>query len=235
VLQYFLRDGDVLADIGANWGHHSFQAIKNKSVNVLAFEPIPLIVEDINRVAHDLNVEDKIQVFDCALSEKNGTTELIQNYFESGVASIEHLVFEKSKRGTISKLHQLLKLTPIKQLVQVRSFDSFEFSKLNFMKIDAEGAEIAILRGARDSINKFKPYICFEYHSGDLQGLSEFSNFFAGLDYVMYKINVEKDKISHFINRIFLTRLKKNNLKKFTQHNILAIHSSKTPSFFTSQ
>ena len=103
------------------------------------------------------------------------------------------------------------------------------------MKIDAEGAEIAILRGARDSINKFKPYICFEYHSGDLQGLSEFSNFFAGLDYVMYKINVEKDKISHFINRIFLTRLKKNNLKKFTQHNILEIHSSKTPSFFTSQ
>ena len=68
------------------------------------------------------------------------------------------------------------------------------------MKIDAEGAEIAILRGARDSINKFKPYICFEYHSGDLQGLSEFSNFFAGLDYVMYKINVEKDKISHTRN-----------------------------------
>ena len=72
VLQYFLRDGDVLADIGANWGHPSFKAIKNKSVNVLAFEPIPLIVEDINKVAHDLNVEDKIQVFDCALSEKMG-------------------------------------------------------------------------------------------------------------------------------------------------------------------
>ena len=232
VLQYFLREGDVLADIGANWGHHSFQVIKRKNVNVLAFEANPLVVEDINRIACDLNVEDKIQVFGCALSEKRGTTELIQSYFESGLASIEQSVFEKRKKGTISKLHQLFKLLPIKQFVATRSFDSFNFKKLNFMKIDAEGAEIGILKGSRDSINEFKPYICFEYHAfhvGDLQGLNQFSNFFDDLGYVMYQINVEKNKSSNFVNRVFLKKLKINNLKEGTHHNILAIHSSKTP------
>jgi FkbM family methyltransferase len=227
VIQFFLKKGDVFADIGANWGHYSFQVILEKGIDVLAFEPSSLVAEDIRRIAHDLDVEENIQIFECGLSEKEGTVELIQGYFETGVASIEQNVFEDRKKGTISKLHRLFNLPPIKQLVKVRSFDSFKFEKLDFMKIDAEGAEISILKGARDSIKKFKPFICFEFHSGNLEGLSEFSHFFSELDYVMHEIKVDKDKSINSKFEVSLIPLKKEGMKKYTQHNILACHSSK--------
>jgi FkbM family methyltransferase len=227
VIQYFLREGDVFADIGANWGHYSFQAILEKGVDVLAFEPNPLVVEDLRKISHDLDIKEKIEIFEYGLSEKEGTIELVQSYFESGLASIEQEVFENRKKGTIAKLHQLLKLTPIRQLVKVRSFDSFKFRKLDFMKIDAEGAELAILKGASDTIKKFKPFVCFEFHSGDLEGLSEFSNFFSEHDYVLHEIKVDRGNSSGSNFDVSLTPLKKEEMTQFTQYNILACHNSK--------
>ena len=227
VIQYFLKKGDVFVDIVANWGHYSFQVIMEKGVDVLAFEPNPLVAEDLRRISRDLNVEKKIQIFEYGLSEKEGSMELIQSYFDSGLASIDQEFFDNRKKGTISKLHQFFKLTPIKQSVEVRSFDSFNFEKLNFMKIDAEGAELAILKGTRDSIKKFKPFVCFEFHSGNLEGLSEFSNFFSEFDYVMHEIKVDRDKTSSSNFEVSLSPLKKEDMRKFTQYNILACHNSK--------
>ena len=228
VLQFFLKEGDVFADIGANWGHYSFQAILEKGADVLAFEPNPIVAEDIRRIANDLDVEEKIQIFEYGLSDKEGMLELIQTYFESGIASIDKKFFDDRKKGTISRLHGLFNLPPIKQMVKVRSFDSFKFEKLDFMKIDAEGAELAILNGARESIKKHKPFICFEFHSGNLEGLDGFKHFFSELDFVMYEIKVGRGNSPCF--EVSLAPLKKEGMKKNTLCNILACHSSKISS-----
>jgi hypothetical protein len=45
-----------------------------------------------------------------------------------------------------------------------------EIDKINFLKLDVEGAELESLRGARDSIQRFKPKLAISlYHKpGDL-------------------------------------------------------------------
>jgi hypothetical protein len=54
--------------------------------------------------------------------------------------------------------------------VEQRPFDEIAceagLSRLDFMKIDVEGAELLVLRGAIDSIRRFRPLILFEHGLG---------------------------------------------------------------------
>lgn len=45
---------------------------------------------------------------------------------------------------------------------QMETLDSFEFAEIDLMKLDAEGFEESILRGARATILKCQPVICVE-------------------------------------------------------------------------
>jgi len=46
-----------------------------------------------------------------------------------------------------------------------RCLDSYNFDRVDFIKIDTEGAEAMILEGARGILAKFKPYLLLEIHS----------------------------------------------------------------------
>jgi len=52
--------------------------------------------------------------------------------------------------------------------VQVRPLDSFTLPKIGYMKIDAEGEEVKILRGACETIKKNKPVMCIEVNDAAL-------------------------------------------------------------------
>ena len=48
------------------------------------------------------------------------------------------------------------------------AIDSGEIEKINFLKLDVEGSEMATLRGARNSIDRFKPKLAISiYHKPD--------------------------------------------------------------------
>jgi hypothetical protein len=53
-------------------------------------------------------------------------------------------------------------------IVQVRPLDSFVLPPIGYMKIDAEGEEVKILRGGRDTIMKNKPNMCIEVNDSAL-------------------------------------------------------------------
>jgi FkbM family methyltransferase len=46
--------------------------------------------------------------------------------------------------------------------VEMRTLDSFGFMEVDFIKIDCEGYEEFVLRGAADTIKRWKPVICVE-------------------------------------------------------------------------
>jgi hypothetical protein len=51
------------------------------------------------------------------------------------------------------------------------SIDSLALERLDFVKIDVEGMEIDVLRGARATLERCKPIVMAEVIKSDLQGL----------------------------------------------------------------
>jgi FkbM family methyltransferase len=74
--------------------------------------------------------------------------------------------------------------------VAVTTIDSLKLPRLDFFKIDVEGMEIDVLRGARDTIQKYAPWCWVEYWKVDI---NDIKRQFAGLDYkffLMDKLNM---------------------------------------------
>lgn len=221
-IEFFLKKDAVFVDIGSNWGHHSFNAVLNKESKVILFEPNPDVFNDINRIASDLNVTSAMQAHNIALSDKEGMLSLEQHYFESGVASISasfinsHLITNKY----LKVLKWLFKLPSIKYTTDVKTLDSFLLPKVDLIKIDAEGVELEILRGASATLRRLRPIVIFEFHSGDLSQLAAYNVFFDSIQYTLYALEcdaTENNKGSYMLRISSSQSLERNH-----QYNLLA-------------
>ena len=132
----------VFVDVGAHQGSHSIFVEKFGDFDVYAFEPITSNFK-VLRENVGLNGVD-ITTYQYALSDKPG-----------------FLAFDVLKdKGSLN--WQVVKSTKNpKNIVQARTLDSFDF-KINVLKIDVEGHEVEVLRGAENTIKKHKPVIFVE-------------------------------------------------------------------------
>lgn len=131
----------LFLDIGANIGCIS-QAIQFCAVaDVVAFEPQPvlfdLLKKNIGRTIHNVAVGAAVGT---ALMPKLHYSE--KNNF-GGVA-----LGDKSIYGSIE--------------VPVVTIDSFNYESVGFMKIDTEGYELEVLKGATETIKRCKPIMYIE-------------------------------------------------------------------------
>lgn len=133
---------DFVIDVGANVGNHSF-FFKNicKANRIVCFEPLD---ENINLLKQ--NCED-VEINEVALSDVIGDGLLQQ------IDSMDN----NSGTARVSNWGRSIKLTTL---------DSFKFNNVTFIKIDVEGHELNVLRGAMETINKYKPDILIEIHLG---------------------------------------------------------------------
>ena len=143
-------------------GIYSFY-FRNKFEYIDAFEPI-------NEVSYRLKALNlgKIKIHNLAISDKDG--KLILNIpvnkgkIESGLASLE-------------KIHTLCEYRTIK----VKTIDSYNFDDVSLIKIDVEGHELSVLKGAIETVKRCKPIILVEieqrYIKRDIKEVfSEFLN-----------------------------------------------------------
>ena len=77
--------------------------------------------------------------------------------------------------------------------VEVRTLDSFKLSRCDFIKIDVEGFEPAVLLGAIDTIKSCRPTIAFEHvmehvSRAQLTGI-DLAAYFRDLDYNLYQFD----------------------------------------------
>ena len=162
-LEPFLK-GTVI-DIGANIGTHSI--FYSRFANQLfCFEPNPLAFECLK---HNLR-HTEANLFQVALSDHHHRIDLIsqeQNYGANYTV----------EGSTINAI-------PLDSILEV-------FTACDFIKIDAEGDELAILQGGTSVIQKFKPVICIEINEHTLarKGTSgdEVLDFLNLLDYEVPK------------------------------------------------
>jgi len=134
-------------DVGANIGSYTLR-LARRFQSVTAFEPSPAH-NKVLRLNIALNHLRNVHVREVALSDVNGISPL---YIRAGATSLE-------------ASHYGLGYDSV-SFVRTAKLDEYQtkFTKLDFVKVDAENLEYAILKGAIGMISKFRPVIAVEVH-----------------------------------------------------------------------
>lgn len=142
LLDTFLPKDGCLYDIGSNWGYFSlYAASRGGRLRIHAFEPVPSTYDDLVRCVEQAGLKGTVHCHMLAASESNGHT-FFQLPFHSASAQV-------GKNGPGVK-------------VETRTIDSLALDAPDFMKIDAEGHEAAVIRGSLATIRRAHPFIMFE-------------------------------------------------------------------------
>ena len=162
-LQSLIKPGMTFYDVGANVGFLSVIAARLVGANgrVVCFEPLP---ENIHQIEHNirLNSFKQVDVRHEALGDENGEALF--------------LVSAETTWGKLAKVGPSVAMQVGEIKVPVRRLDSMiennELPQPDVIKIDVEGAEVSVLEGARESLNKARPILLVELH-GTNRGVSD--------------------------------------------------------------
>jgi FkbM family methyltransferase len=154
----YVKNATVIYDIGANIGYFSLLGAMNKSVRVIAFEPIPSIAEEFEHLMLLNNVSDRVKLSKYALSDKPG--EVLMVTPGSAATGLMETVLRGQQVNRSDGL-----------LVPMTTLDQFVFENNqpppDLIKLDVEGAEILVLKGGSRVISTFKPIILAEIHGAE--------------------------------------------------------------------
>lgn len=161
------RPGDVVFDIGANVGFYSrcFVSLFD-AARVFAFEPMSENRDDLNRNIKRGGMHDRVAVMPYAACDLDGEEEFQIDNVMSASASLDRVLGGRAATGR----HQI-GLPPVTEVVQCRRLDSLidagEVDPPDLVKIDVEGAELLVLKGAEDYISRRHPRLFLELHGAD--------------------------------------------------------------------
>jgi FkbM family methyltransferase len=147
LVDQLVRPDEVAVDVGANRGVWAVQMARYAR-RVEAFEPNPMCVRDLQRV-----VGARVRINAVALSDVAGDTRLRFDPDNTGIATIEAANTLRNNAG-ISRVVE----TP----VTTASLDSFHLTGVGLIKIDVEGHEEAVLRGAQETLRRERPNLVIE-------------------------------------------------------------------------
>jgi FkbM family methyltransferase len=181
LLKYFLKPGKNFIDIGSNKGLFLYVASDLMSPShIYGFEPNPVLCEKIR------SVFKKVKLYNCALSDKPGRAVLNIPFTGSepddSLASIRP---ENSKNNAFSfevavkTLDDLMKEIP---------------GDTGLIKIDVEGHEMDVIKGAKKFLTERKPVLIVEieqrHHAKPVKEL-------------LHHISTKYDyKVCHFVPRL---------------------------------
>jgi FkbM family methyltransferase len=185
---YETKDGDIVIDAGANMGHISIFFSKQVGENgkVYCFEPDKFNVERLNN-NRQLNTDlpDNIIIEDLLLWNEN----ILVDFEEAGTVGSSAIWF--SDNANVVK----------KQAVTLDSWaENLQLQKLDFIKMDIEGAEIEALDGCVAVINKYKPnFAIASYHIVNGQPTYiKVEEFFRKINYPYKTVTFRKNEIITF-------------------------------------
>jgi FkbM family methyltransferase len=173
------RPIDIFLDVGANFGTHSILFAANR-VRVLAFEPNAdcepycMAVAALNRLS--------ISWIKAALSDHEGEVDLVYPKTRTWLGSIE-----PNMSGALSQQFEGCVTTRVRLGTLDRYAGDLPSGSRILLKIDVEGGELSVLRGARSLLQRPQaPLIIFE--SNDTAGRAELGSLLAGYGYRLFTL-----------------------------------------------
>lgn len=128
---------EFAVDIGAHVGLWSWHMARDFR-QVWSFEPMP---EHRSCFQKNMNGANNVHLYQCALGA------------DSGIAHIRTRTPGSSGDTGIDNEGER---------VEMRRLDDFDVPDLDFLKIDCEGYELFVLRGAEQTLRRFKPVVIVE-------------------------------------------------------------------------
>ncbi len=150
-IEKFLKEGDVLWDIGANVGAYSLVAAKNGNgkVKVYSFEPSFLNFHQLCKNIALNNCGDVVTPFNLALSDKT-VLEVFnyQNFVHGGALHNLGAAIDFKNEAFNPLFKQNMMSISVDDLIK-----TFNLSIPNHIKLDVDGIEQKILKGAKNTLN----------------------------------------------------------------------------------
>jgi FkbM family methyltransferase len=187
-----LKNDAVVLDVGANFGAMTLAFAKAvPQGRVVAFEPTHYALGRLRRNL-ELNPDLAVRV------------EVVQSFVSDHADLNPNLVAYASWRVdglTTGREHPVHVGTPRStEGVPSITLDKFTSSRnlngLDLLKIDTDGHELEVLRGACETIRKYRPLVIFEagLYLMEERGVAflDFVAYFAGLDYSIFDAKTER-------------------------------------------
>ncbi|MBN8923488.1 MAG: hypothetical protein BGP10_05755 [Rhodanobacter sp. 68-29] len=152
--EQILAPGMCVVDVGAHIGRHGFEMLRliEPHGRILLFEPLPNLFAQLDNAARSRYAGRNVQVLPYALSNQEGTSEFC--------IALDALAYSGIKERHYDTETRVSRIT-----VEVRRLDDFvqDWPRLDYIKIDTEGAEWNVLQGSLRSIERFRPTVSFEF------------------------------------------------------------------------
>ena len=157
LMKQLLRPGGVVLDIGAHVGHFAILAASTVGPGgkVYAFEPAPCNFQRLRENMRLNNFAAHVEVVPIAVSDRLGKVE----FFDDGrTGGTEYSMFPE-RHGK----HGIAFSAPTEPLDHFA--EKHGLPSVDFIKIDTEGAELVVLRGADDILRKnSRIFLLIELH-----------------------------------------------------------------------
>jgi FkbM family methyltransferase len=155
--EHQIRTGDVVLDCGANVGVFVREALNAGAKTIVAIEPAPENIESLKRNFAPEIAEGRVIVYPKGVWDKDDMLTLHVDHDNSAADS-----FVMHPEGA-TESKEKLPLTTIDKIVAELKLD-----KVDFIKMDIEGAEPKALTGGRETLARWKPRLSVSvYHAPD--------------------------------------------------------------------
>jgi len=150
-----VKSGDFVLDIGGHFGQYAvlLGALVSESGRVVSFEPDPQARQTLLKNLELNNLQQRVEIEDVALFDRNGN----HTFFSNGADSMSSLA--RSGLGENAASANVVEY----QVATMRLDDYLAGRNLtnpSFAKLDTEGAEINILKGAPNLLQSNITILC---------------------------------------------------------------------------
>ncbi|MEZ5412398.1 MAG: FkbM family methyltransferase [Acidimicrobiales bacterium] len=161
----------ISVDVGASGGLYLSRLV-GSSRRCVAFEPRAPAAADLRAMVAALRLD--VQVEEVALSDRSGTATIRVLARDQGRSTIEAGNPLRDPDGSALTSYE----------VSTRRLDDYGLADVGFVKIDVEGHEVAVLRGALATIEAQRPRLLVEVEERHRAGATiEVFELLAGLGY----------------------------------------------------
>lgn len=182
VARLLVSEPKICIDVGGNVGDYSRALLKQfPGCQVIIFEPSQKNVDILNGAFY---ANDRVSIEPVALSNNSGFSTLFSDTYGSALALL-------TKRN----LNQLQIPFEVTEKVKIEKFENFwveklDSSRIDFLRLDVEGHELAVLQGCGEALKKLK-VIQFEFGGTQIDTRTFFKDFwelFAENNFELFRI-----------------------------------------------
>jgi len=172
-----IRPGMTVIDVGANVGVYTFSAAQRvgETGKVIAIEPFKACVNCLQETSR-INQLPWVRIHEAAASDYCGSAKLSLH----NASEMNEVISDNFPNSDSANTVTIQCLT-LDSLIETENL-----TRLDWLKIDAEGHEMQVLQGAEHLLKKFKPHILYENIAGVHRSNGDVTEYLKSKGYQIY-------------------------------------------------